>query len=259
MPQDDRDAYGGGSEPPLAFEPRRPVRGGGPAPVTLALSLLVLVVIAGGVFFLYRGGIRGASDVPEPVGTPIGDVKTAAPAEAQNPDPGVGLSIYKDNSNTVAAPPAFAPPPEAPAPRPGAPPPPPPAEVATAAAPPLVASTTPPAAQPKPAPSQQATATPPPPPAPTEPAAKAAAQPEPAAGAAVQIGAFSTPLQADQGWNAAARIAPAAMAGKGKKVEPLSRDGTALYRTSITGFASRQEAEALCAKLQAAGKNCFVR
>ena len=39
------------------------------------------------------------------------------------------------------------------------------------------------------------------------------------------------------------------MAGKGKKVEPLSRDGTALYRTSITGFASRQEAEALCDRI----------
>ena len=59
--------------------------------------------------------------------------------------------------------------------------------------------------------------------------------------------------------SADAAIAPAAMAGKGKKVETVSRDGATLYRTSITGFASKQEAQAFCAKLQAAGKNCFVK
>jgi len=56
-----------------------------------------------------------------------------------------------------------------------------------------------------------------------------------------------------------AQLEPAAMKGKGKKVEPLTRDGKDLYRTSITGFASRDAAEAFCGKLKAAGKDCIVK
>ncbi|MCI3133436.1 SPOR domain-containing protein, partial [Phenylobacterium aquaticum] len=93
--------------------------------------------------------------------------------------------------------------------------------------------------------------------------AKAAAVPAPAAGATgaamVQIGAFSSQALADKGWNDAARIAPGAVAGKGKKVEPIQKDGATLYRTAVTGFASRADATAFCDKLKAAGKNCFVK
>ncbi|HWA60698.1 MAG TPA: SPOR domain-containing protein, partial [Caulobacteraceae bacterium] len=98
-------------------------------------------------------------------------------------------------------------------------------------------------------------------PKPAAPKAVPAARPAaPAAGGAyVQIGAFSSQGLADKGWNDAARIAPAAMAGKGKHVEQVARDGGVLYRTSITGFASKEEASALCDKLKAAGKSCFVR
>ncbi|HEX7758357.1 MAG TPA: SPOR domain-containing protein, partial [Caulobacteraceae bacterium] len=82
----------------------------------------------------------------------------------------------------------------------------------------------------------------------------------PKGGAAfVQIGAFSSQALAEKGWNDAARIAPGAMAGKGKHVEPVAKDGGTLYRTAITGFASKDEARALCDKLKAAGKTCFVR
>jgi hypothetical protein len=38
----------------------------------------------------------------------------------------------------------------------------------------------------------------------------------------------------------------------------VTRDGDTLYRTSITGFASRDQALALCARLKAAGGVCFV-
>ena len=38
-----------------------------------------------------------------------------------------------------------------------------------------------------------------------------------------------------------------------------TKDGATLYRTAITGFASKDEANALCDKLKAAGKTCFVR
>ena len=50
------------------------------------------------------------------------------------------------------------------------------------------------------------------------------------------------------------------MAGKGKHVVPVTKaDGSILYRTSITGFASRADADALCAKLRVSGGSCFVR
>jgi cell division septation protein DedD len=75
----------------------------------------------------------------------------------------------------------------------------------------------------------------------------------------VQIGAFSSQSLADAGWSAAAAVAPGSMAGKNKKVVAMTKDGATLYRTSITGFASREEAQALCDKLRAAGKTCFVR
>ena len=255
MPQYDRRS----DDRPLTFDSRQPVRSGGPAPVTLVLSLLLLAVIGAGVFFLYKGGMRGASDAPQPVGTPIAEVRTAAPAEPQSAEPGAGLSIYKDTTgpaNTVAPAPVFAPAPETPLPRP----------TATAAAAPMPAATTA-AASPAPAkpapPSPKAVA---PTPSPAQavvvasaPVAAPAKAETPTAAAVVQIGAFSSSQQADEGWNAAAEIAPAAMAGKGKKVVTVAKDGATLYRTSITGFASREEAAALCAKLQTAGKTCFVR
>ena len=75
----------------------------------------------------------------------------------------------------------------------------------------------------------------------------------------VQIGAFSSERIADQEWSKAAAVAPGAMVGKGKRVVPVSKDGAMLYRTSITGFDSREQAEALCARLKSAGGTCFVR
>ena len=43
----------------------------------------------------------------------------------------------------------------------------------------------------------------------------------------------------------------------GKAVEKI--EGGSLYRTFVTGFASRADAQAFCARLQSAGKSCFVR
>jgi len=75
----------------------------------------------------------------------------------------------------------------------------------------------------------------------------------------VQIGAYSSPAQADQGWSGMAGIAPGPMAGKGKKVVPVTVDGRTFYRTFVTGFASQDAAKALCDRLKAAGRTCFVR
>jgi hypothetical protein len=281
------------TERPLAFDgyaasPRR-----GPAPVTLIVSLLVLASVGGGVAYLYRGGVRAPDGPPEPVGAPLRDVRVAAPPQAPTADPAAGLSIYKDDPNATPAAPAFVPPPEQPAPRPVLAS---PAAALTAAptatAVPIVAavpaksapsapvvaamaSTTPRAPAPaavaaRPAKLAKPAAKSPsidtlladsaPDPATPAPAVTKRASPPKAGGYAVQIGAFSSPALADKSWNAVAGMAPSAMAGKGKRVAQITKtDGTILYRTAITGFGSREDAEALCAKLAAAGRTCFVR
>ncbi|MCE3290122.1 MAG: hypothetical protein K0R83_2134, partial [Caulobacter sp.] len=104
---------------PLAFDARRPVRGGSPAPVTLIISALVLVVLIAGAWFIYRDGFRGAGDAPKAVGTPVAESKTAPKAEDQPSDPADKLVIYSGEEGE--APPAYAPPPEQPLPRPEAP------------------------------------------------------------------------------------------------------------------------------------------
>jgi hypothetical protein len=277
-----------GSDPPLAFEDRRRPTRGGPAPVTLILSLVLLVAVGGGVYYMYRGGARSPGEPPQPVGAPVRDVKVAAPPQTPAQDPAAGLSIYKVNQGDNVAAPAFVAPPEQPVPRPVASAPLP--AVAASSQPPSVAasastSSAPTAAAPviasaKPAAKPVAKLPAKPvtidkiladnsgvksPAKPVKPAAAAAPASPPRSdaapgGAVVQIGAFSTKVLADAGWNSAAATAPGFMAGKGKNVVPVTKaDGSILYRTSITGFGSHADAEALCAKLKAAGGSCFVR
>jgi cell division septation protein DedD len=77
--------------------------------------------------------------------------------------------------------------------------------------------------------------------------------------AMVQIGAFSSAALADRGWSDAASVAPGLAAGKGKQVEAIDKDGKTLFRTSVTGFSSRAEAQTFCERLKGAGKSCFVK
>jgi len=246
----ERGPYTPSSEAPLAFDPRRldPPRGAGPAPLTLIVSIVLLLAVIGGGFFLYRSGARAPGAAPQPVGAPMRDVRMPPPPQSQEVDPAAGLSIYKDDPNAPPAAPAFVPPPEQPTPRPvagaatPAPTAPGPKPVALAAAARPVA--------PPPAKPVMATA---------KPAAAASAASDKAGAAVVQIGAFSSAALADAGWNEDARVAPGVMAGKNKKVDMVTRDGATLYRAAITGFPSRFEAQALCDKLKAAGKTCFVR
>lgn len=277
-----------GVEAPLAFDERPSRRRGGPAPVTLIISLLFLAVAIGVVFMLYRNGTRGPSDAPEPVGAPISDVRSVAPPQPRAADPAAGLSIYRADP-AVEAPPAFVAPPEQPdtptaTTQPAAAP---PATTAPSAAP-GAAKPTPTAATPlaaktvtakptsidslladasaTPA-SRPVTAKAPLPPTGAQTASKAAAPAKTPATTAtgagaiqVQIGAYSSQSLADAGWEEAAGSAPIQMTGKGKKVVPVTKaDGSTLYRTSITGFGSKEEAQAVCDRLKAAGKTCFVR
>jgi hypothetical protein len=294
MSEHERGAYTPPTEASLTFDARQPVRGASPIPFTLIISVLVLLGLAAAIFVFYRSGVRQAGQPPQAVGAPVEGMKAPPPSEAQPQDPAAGLQIYKTEGDQPYSPGQktvhFAPPPETPEarPQPGAP-----AVVVTPMAPAAPAAPAPtlrpsipaqPLAPPTPAPAPKAATPPPPPPAakaetpapkaappaPAKPAAVKPAPPKPApakpapvakaAGvAAVQIGAFSSQALADKGWNDAAAIAPGHAAGKGKSVEKVEKDGHTLFRTQVTGFASRADATAFCAKLKAAGKACFVK
>ena len=267
MSDHDRGPYTPPSEPPLAFDPRRPVRGAGPAPVTLIVSALVLVGLVGGVIYVYRGGVRHGNQPPAPVGQPLGDIKGAAPPDAAGNDAAPGLVIEKvdASNNPEAVNAALAPPPEQPQPRapvvvmapPVAPPAAPPAKPAE-----KLAVLKPPAAPPSVGALADAAERKPvkmlakPPAAP--PAEKAAVAP-PAGANWVQIGAFTSTAQAEKGWTDIARLEPAAMAGKGKKLEAITKGGVAYYRTYVTGFSSHADAVKFCVRLTAAKKPCIVK
>jgi hypothetical protein len=283
MSDHERGAYTPPTDAPLSFDARQPVRGARPIPFTLIISGLVLVALLVAIVVFYRSGVREAGQPPQTVGAPIGDIKSAPPADAQPQDPAAGLQIYRSEAGqpaqAVPAQPQFTAPPEQPQARPQPAPP-------VVIAPPAAAPTTPvqtvatlrpalPAAQapaPEPAPvapapkaappAPKAAATPAPKaaPAPPKPVATATPAPKATAGAAgVQIGAFSSAALADKGWNDAVAVAPGPAAGKGKSVEKVEKDGHTLFRTTVTGFASKAEAAAFCGKLKAAGKACFVK
>lgn len=259
------------ADAPLSFDPRQPVRGARPIPVTLILSVLVLAALVAAIFVFYQSGVRQAAEAPQAVGTPVDNIRSPATAEAQPQDPAAGLQIYRaDGDETATAEPTFVPPPEQPQARP---------------VPPVVVAQAPPAAKPSAATSQAlkpAITTPPvaakAPPAPVKPVAvksapvpvakaappepkKVVAEPKPGAtgGTVVQIGAVSSTALADKAWSEAVAAAPGLGAGKGKSVEKIEKNGGTLYRTAVTGFGSRADAQAFCARLQAAGKSCFVR
>lgn len=291
MSEHERGAYTPPTaDAPLSFDPRQPVRGARPIPFTLIVSVLVLAALVAAIFFFYQQGVRQAGEAPQVVGESASVIKTAPPAEAQPQEPGAGLQVYRAESGgameAVPAAPTFTNGPEQPQPR-G------PAPVAVAPTMPVQA---PPAAAPTIRPALPAAAAQPPPvkavavapkaaapaakstapvtkaaPAPVKPAPTktAAAKPEPAkpepakaasgGAASVQIGAVSSTALAEKAWKDAVAVAPGLAAGKGKGVEKIERNGGTLYRTAVTGFASKADAQAFCVKLQGAGKSCFVR
>lgn len=256
MSDSDRGAYTPPTDSPLSFDARRPVRGGGGGGgSTLVISAVILILlVVGAGFWLYKDGRRGADDAPQPVGTTVAGTKVEPKASDQpEEDTSAGLTIHKDEAfaDGTTGQPTFAPEPEAVQPRPA-----PSTPVASAPLQPAQPAAKPAPTTPAPKPAQVATVTP-------KPATPATPTPKPAAstgGAAmVQIGAFSSQALADKGWSDAAGIAPGLAAGKGKRVEAVDKDGKTLYRTSVTGFASRDAAAAFCDRLKAAGKSCFVK
>jgi hypothetical protein len=49
------------------------------------------------------------------------------------------------------------------------------------------------------------------------------------------------------------------MAGKAKHVMTVDHGGATLFRTWVSGFATRAQANAFCAALKAQNKPCFVK
>lgn len=280
MSDHDRGAYTPQTDAPLAFDARSP-RARRPLPFALMASGAVLLVLVGAIA-LYYGGSSKSEGGPAG-GQQVAAVKTAPPVEVAQKDAADYLEVYAAQNVPTTAAPSFAPPPETPQPRPApsglkvvpvetsqinapatvpppvpvaAPAPLPPAkpmQVATAELKPPVAAATqaPPAAPAKP----MTVAVAPPPAAPTAPPAAPAAL----GGALVQIGAYSSNALADKGWQDIASAFPGQMSGKSKKVEPLAKDGSTLFRTSISGWADKAAAQAFCAQLKAAGRACFVK
>ncbi|ADG09911.1 SPOR domain-containing protein [Caulobacter segnis] len=260
-----RGAYTPPTDAPLSFDARQPVRGARPLPMTLIISAVVLVTLVVGVALVYRGGIRNPNEPPPAVGSQVAEMKAPPPANSQPQDPAAGLQIYQSDEAQPSA--TFAAPPETPQPRPAVPLNTAPVQSAALppskpAAAPTIESLATDAVAPKPAPKpvQVAAATPAPKPV---AAAPTAAAPKPVATAtgpaSVQIGALSSPALADKAWTDAVRLAPGLAAGKGKKVETVDKNGTTLYRTSVTGFPNREAAKAFCEAIAASGKSCFVK
>ncbi len=292
MSDHDRGAYTPQNDEPLSFDARQQRGGRRAFPTTLIISLVILIGLGVAIFMFYRSGVRGAGEAPTPVGAPVGDIKAPAPATAAASDASAGLQIYKTEGapSAPAGAPVFAAGPEQPAPRPA-----PTTPVAVAQAAPVTAQpsavaasgattkappqpaaapvanmTAAPAMTAKPAPAPVVVAAKPPPVTPPKPVAVAQASPPPAAApapaanpargsAVVQIGAYSSSALATKGWSDIAAAYGADMAGKGKLVEAVERDGKTLYRGAISGFASRDTAVAFCTKLKADHHDCIVR
>ena len=200
-------------------------------PVTLIISAVVLLLLIVAVVVFYRAGIRSPNDAPPAVGTPVGTLKVEAPIDAQPIDAEAGVGVYRDEAEPAGAAPTFTPPPET--------------------------------VLPRPAPRSLVPETPAPTPAApvVRPAAPAAPAPTPAAGGSsgVQIGAFSSTAIADREFAAVAARFPAVARGAEKRVQEVTAsNGSTVYRTTFTGL-SRDQAQAFCAAIKAAGDDCLVR
>ena len=235
-PGRDRGAYTPPTDDDLPFnrqgyDPRRGGGGGGGGggkapPMTLIISAVVLLVLIIAVVVYYRAGPRSSEDAPPAVGTPVGEMKSEAPIDAQPVDPTAGIEVYSETPAPATAP-TFVPPPEEVQPRPA------------------------------PAPVEKA-----PTPAPvTPPPAKKAEPAAPAAGgtAGVQIGAFSTPNLAEREYSAVVARYPELTRGASRRVQEVTAsNGSTVYRTTVTGL-SQEDARALCGAIRASGGDCLLR
>lgn len=239
----DRGAYTPPTEDDLPFDSapyqQRPVRqGAGFAPAgnnppwALIIAGLVLVGIVIAVIAFYSGGLRASEDAPGDLGAPVEQMRVEAPINAQPIDPEANITVYDANNAPSVAAPTFTPPPETAQPRPE------------------------PRAEAQPAPRSET----PPAPITPPPAKKTEPAPVPVGGASsVQIGAFSTPGQAESEYNRVVGRHGRFTSGATRRVQEVNTsDGNTLYRTSVGGL-SREQATGLCNAIKASGGDCIVR
>lgn len=221
-----------------SYDARRPAAAGGP-PVTLIVSAGVLLALIVAVVLFYRSGLRASEDAPPAIGEPVGQMKVEAAEDAQPVEAEADISVYADAETPSTV--TFAPPPAEPLPR------------ATLETPPARTAPAPAAAPARPAaadPVGEALAR-------TE--RGQAATPAATGSAVVQIGAFGSTEIADREYAAVASRFGQFASGAGKRVQEVTgSNGQTVYRTQFTGL-SRERADAFCAALRAAGRDCLVR
>lgn len=122
MSEQDRGAYTPQNDAPLSFDPRKTRGGGGgPAPMTLLVSAIILMALVVGLLIFYRHGMRHPGQAPQIVGAPVGQTKAPPPSGASGePDQAAGLQVYKSEATppSETRSPDFEAPPEQPAPLP---------------------------------------------------------------------------------------------------------------------------------------------
>lgn len=259
----DRGAYTPPTDDPLAFDARLP-RQRRPMPMTLIASAIVLLVMVGAVFAFYTSGVRGANEPPRVVGATLPAVKGPPVQEARPLDVSDDLTVDVYDANGAQGSPRFAAAPEQPQARPV------PTVVASAdpgeartgvtvlrPASPVAEAPLAPAA-PVATPARVAQTPPPARAAPAPVRIAEAAKPAATGSASVQIGAFSSTDVANSEYAKVRAAFARFTSGRGKHVEPVKANGQTLYRTAFTGFA-REDAQAFCAALKAAGRACIVK
>ncbi|MFT3996008.1 MAG: SPOR domain-containing protein [Asticcacaulis sp.] len=254
----ERGTYTPPTEDHLSYESRRSAARRDQMPITLIASVIVLLVLLLAVVIFYNSGLntRKVGDVGETLGNyKDGAIEEAKPlTDADLLDPGVA-----HDAQVSGTAPTFANDTEAPQAR----------DAASAAAPVKPADsaenllppaqTVPPVAKP----SEPAKTVEPKPEVKAEaPTAKPVEKPVAAAAggsASVQIGAFSSREIADREFAALASSYGLFVGGTSKVVEKIDRNGSTFYRTSFSGFASKEKARQFCDALKAASKSCFVK
>lgn len=129
MSDQDRGPYTPQSDAPLAFDPRQSRGGGGgPAPMTLLVSAIILMALIVGILLFYRHGVRHPEQPATLVGAPVAETKSPpSAADTASSDQAAGLQVYKSEATpssegrtAAAAAPAFESGQEQPAPLPAA-------------------------------------------------------------------------------------------------------------------------------------------
>ena len=254
MLDEERGTYAPPTEDHLSYETRRTAPRDS-APLTLIISGIFLVLLLIAVVIFINSGMNVHGKVPPEVGDSLGalkdttqvqDAKPLSDQDLANPDSDAGQAKFAPGAEAPAVrdtPQATvdqAPPPAAPIAGPL------PSQAGNPALSASASSATSSVAAAKPAPAVAS--------------ASSAAPVAAGGGSIVQIGAFASQDIATSEYNKLASSYGLFLGGTGKRIEKVAKpNGDIVYRTSFTGFATADKAQAFCSALKAAGHDCFVK